>query len=80
MATGSWIRRMFEEGLTLKKQCGNDKVFDLSIGNPIMEPSKAFNNDEMQRLSFSPLPGMHRYMENAPDVHKKKEGETRKLL
>lgn len=64
MTSGSWIRRMFEEGLLLKKQFGNDKVFDLSIGNPVMEPPTAFN-DELLRLSSSPLPDMHRYMENA---------------
>lgn len=64
MASGSWIRRMFEEGLALKKQFGNDNVFDLSIGNPIIEPPDALNL-EMQRLTANPLPGMHRYMENA---------------
>jgi aspartate aminotransferase len=71
IATGSWIRKMFEEGLALKKQYGNENVFDLSIGNPIIEPPQAFNV-EMQKLASNPLPGMHRYMENAgyPETRK----------
>jgi aspartate aminotransferase len=35
MVEGSFIRRMFEEGIALKKIYGPDKVFDLTIGNPI---------------------------------------------
>ena len=31
----SWIRRMFELGLEMKREYGEDKVFDLSLGNPI---------------------------------------------
>ena len=38
MAQGSWIRRMFEEGAALKKRYGPDRVFDLTLGNPVMEP------------------------------------------
>jgi aspartate aminotransferase len=64
MAEGSFIRKMFEEGIALKKVYGNDKVFDLTIGNPIFEPPEAFNL-EMSRLVEKPIPGMHRYMENA---------------
>jgi len=64
MAAGSWIRRMFEEGVVLKQQYGEENVFDLSIGNPVMEPPAEFH-EEMRRLTGKPLPGMHRYMENA---------------
>jgi len=64
MVQGSWIRRMFEEGNLLKQKHGADKVFDLSIGNPVMEPPKELH-EELHRLARSPLPGMHRYMENA---------------
>jgi len=38
MVEGSWIRRMFEEGNALRSLHGADKVFDLSLGNPIVEP------------------------------------------
>ena len=34
---GGWIRRMFEAGITLKAQYGEEKVFDLSLGNPVVE-------------------------------------------
>ncbi len=64
MAEGSWIRRMFEEGVILKQRFGAENVFDLSLGNPIMEPPEEFNR-ELKRLAEHPLPGMHRYMENA---------------
>lgn len=64
MAEGGWIRRMFEVGIALKAQYGADKVFDLSLGNPIMEPPERFNA-ELRRLAADPAPGMHRYMPNA---------------
>ncbi|MBM3119136.1 MAG: pyridoxal phosphate-dependent aminotransferase [Chloroflexi bacterium] len=64
MAEGSWIRRMFEEGAMLKKRYGEEDVFDLSIGNPVIEPPPEFDR-ELKRLLKSSKPGMHRYMENA---------------
>lgn len=64
MEQGSWIRRMFEDGINLKQKYGEDKVFDLSLGNPIMEPPQEFF-DELDRISRSPKRGMHRYMPNA---------------
>jgi aspartate aminotransferase len=64
MAAGSFIRKMFEEGMALKKIYGDDQVFDLTIGNPIMEPPQAFKQ-ELINLANHPIPGMHRYMENA---------------
>jgi aspartate aminotransferase len=64
MVQGSFIRKMFEEGMQLKKQYGEANVFDLSIGNPIMEPPQEFNA-EMLKLAQNTQSGMHRYMENA---------------
>jgi aspartate aminotransferase len=64
MAEGSWIRRMFDEGAILKKRYGAENVFDLSLGNPIVEPPPEFKR-ELKKLAEKPLPGMHRYMENA---------------
>ncbi len=64
MEQGSWIRRMFEEGSVLRQQYGEENVFDLSLGNPIMEPP-AEVHQELRRLAENPLRGMHRYMENA---------------
>ncbi len=64
MTEGSWIRRMFEEGAILRKQYGDENVFDLSIGNPVMEPPVEFR-EELKKLAEQPFPGMHRYMPNA---------------
>ncbi len=64
IAEGSWIRRMFEEGTALKRRYGQENVFDLSLGNPVMEPPPEFDR-ELRRLAEHPLSGMHRYMENA---------------
>ncbi|MBI4234553.1 MAG: pyridoxal phosphate-dependent aminotransferase [Chloroflexi bacterium] len=64
MREQSWIRQMFEIGLALKREYGEEKVFDLSLGNPILEPPAAFQQ-ELRRLAEHPLPGMHRYMPNA---------------
>ncbi len=34
MKGASWIRRMFEAGIELKRKVGADNVFDFSLGNP----------------------------------------------
>jgi len=64
MVEGSWVRKMFEEGAVLKQRYGEENVFDLSLGNPVMEPPPEFDQ-ELKRLVENPLPGMHRYMANA---------------
>ncbi len=64
MEAGSWIRRMFEEGIAMKKQFGPENVYDLSLGNPVMEPPPEFKR-EIKRLADHPFKGMHGYMENA---------------
>ena len=64
MEQGSWIRRMFEEGIALRARLGPGNVFDLSLGNPVMEPPAGFAS-ELRRIAASPTPGMHRYMPNA---------------
>jgi aspartate aminotransferase len=64
MEKSSWIRKMFEEGMSLKKQFGEENVFDLSLGNPVIEPP-----DEVQAAMIQAAkdisPGLHRYMPNA---------------
>ena len=64
MEDSSWIRRMFELGIALKRERGDDNVFDLSLGNPVAEPPPQFF-DELRRFAESPAPGAHRYMPNA---------------
>ncbi len=60
----SWIRKMFEEGARLRALHGADKVFDFTLGNPSVEPPAEFHR-ELLKLAQSPIPGMHRYMNNA---------------
>jgi aspartate aminotransferase len=64
MANGSYIRKMFEDGIALKKIHGNDKVFDLSLGNPMVEPPAEFQR-ELKDLVEHPEPGLHLTMEDA---------------
>jgi aspartate aminotransferase len=63
MASGSWIRRMFEEGNRLKAEFGADKVFDFSLGNPDLEPP-AEVLAAFRELAADPRPGLHAYMSN----------------
>ena len=60
----SWIRKMFEEGAALRKQYGDDQVFDFTLGNPTIEPPPELHR-ELKRIADHPVPGMHRYMNNA---------------
>ena len=64
MEQGSWIRKMFEEGVALKREFGDENVFDLSLGNPIVEPPEEFLV-ELRKAAETPAPGSHRYMPNA---------------
>ncbi len=58
------IRAMFEEGDLRKKQYGEDKVFDFSIGNPVFEPPQEVKK-ALIRLLHSDEKGTHRYMPNS---------------
>ena len=40
LGNSSWIRRMFEAGIELKKKYGAENVFDYSLGNPDIPPPK----------------------------------------
>lgn len=64
MREGSWIRRMFEAGIALRREHGERNVFDLSLGNPVAEPPAEVRR-ELLRLLHDPPAGMHRYMPNA---------------
>ena len=69
MERSSFIRKMFEEGLKLKKQFGAENVFDFSLGNPDLNPPDEFF-DTVRELMGKPGRGAHGYMPNAgfPDV------------
>jgi len=64
ISKSSWIRRMFEEGERLRQEFGAEHVHDFTLGNPDVEPPEAFQR-EFLSLAQHPLPGMHRYMNNA---------------
>ncbi len=58
------IRKMFEEGIALKKKFGEDKVYDFSLGNPDLEPPKEVK-ERILEVAKMDLKGMHGYMPNA---------------
>lgn len=64
ISKSSWIRKMFEEGERLRQEFGAENIYDFTLGNPDVEPPAAFH-EQLLRLASNPLPGMHRYMNNA---------------
>jgi aspartate aminotransferase len=64
MTQSSFIRKMFEEGLRLKRQYGADNVFDFSLGNPNLDPPEAVKA-RLCELVSAEIPGKHMYMPNA---------------
>ncbi|PIE59816.1 MAG: aspartate aminotransferase [Desulfobulbus propionicus] len=59
----SWIRKMFEEGIKMKAEFGDDQVFDFSIGNPDVAPPEQFSA-VLGKLAGDRSPGIHGYMPN----------------
>ncbi|MBQ8679044.1 MAG: pyridoxal phosphate-dependent aminotransferase [Treponema sp.] len=60
----SVIRKMFEEGIVLKKEHGEENVFDFTLGNPDLDPPQkvvAAIQEEAKDISH----GCHGYMPNA---------------
>ena len=64
MENSSWIRKMFEEGIRLKKEFGEENVFDLSLGNPVIEPPEEVRKALIESAQDESH-GLHRYMPNA---------------
>lgn len=64
MTQSSFIRKMFEEGLRLKRQYGAENVFDFSLGNPNLDPPEAVKA-RLCELVSAEIPGKHMYMPNA---------------
>lgn len=58
------IRKMFEEGVALKKQYGEDKVFDFSLGNPDLDPPEGVAS-AIARIAAVREKNWHGYMPNA---------------
>jgi len=64
ISQSSWIRRMFEDGIRLKKEYGAENVFDFSLGNPNVEPPARFK-ELLVEVAGEDIPGIHGYMPNA---------------
>jgi aspartate aminotransferase len=71
MEQSSWIRKMFEEGASLKGRYGKENVFDFSLGNPDLEPPSLFS-ETLKRIVDEKQTGKHGYMPNAgyPETRK----------
>ena len=65
------IRKMFEEGILLKKKYGEDKVFDFSLGNPDLDPPEEVLN-AIKEISNDTSHMCHGYMPNAGYVEARK--------
>ena len=63
LGAASWIRRMFEAGIRMKAERGEENVFDFSLGNPDLPPPQAFV-ERLRAVVADERPGVHRYMPN----------------
>jgi aspartate aminotransferase len=77
LENASWIRRMFEEGIRLKRERGADAICDFSLGNPDVEPPPAVVK-ALQRVVAGNRAGSHGYMPN-PGYSEVREAVARKL-
>ena len=64
ISQSSMIRKMFDEGILLKKKYGADKVYDFSLGNPNVEQPEEFKR-ELINLAAEIIPLKHGYTPNA---------------
>lgn len=70
MGNSSFIRKMFETGIELKKQYGAENVYDFSLGNPDLPPPEDVGNALEQVSGQMGQPFALGYMNNAgyPEV------------
>ena len=64
ISQSSMIRKMFDEGMILKKKYGADKVYDFSLGNPNVENPEAFKK-ELIHIANQEIALKHGYTPNA---------------
>jgi aspartate aminotransferase len=69
MERSSWIRRMFEIGVQMRRERGAENVFDFTLGNPDVEPPGQVM-EALRRVVAESRPHSHGYMPNAgfPEV------------
>ena len=70
LGNSSWIRRMFEAGIELKKKYGAENVFDYSLGNPDIPAPEVVKTAMTDLAEHSLDPFAFGYMPNAglPEV------------
>ncbi len=73
LANASGIRKMFEAGLELRKQYGDDQVYDFSLGNPDLPPPPAVKAALEKIAARADRPFALGYMPNAgyPELREK---------
>ncbi|MHB8137645.1 MAG: pyridoxal phosphate-dependent aminotransferase [Smithellaceae bacterium] len=64
ISQSSMIRKMFEEGMILKKKYGADKVFDFSLGNPNVDHPDEFKK-ALIKVADQEIALKHGYTPNA---------------
>jgi len=69
MQRASWIRRMFEIGIQLRRERGPENVFDFTLGNPDVEPPEEVM-EALRRIVRENRVRSHAYMPNGgfPEV------------
>ena len=65
LSRSSWIRRMFEAGIELKKKYGPENVYDFSLGNPDLAPPAAVAEGLRELADDACKPFAFGYMPNA---------------
>ena len=65
MESSSWIRKMFEQGIELKKTYGAENVFDFSLGNPDLPPPDSVGEALHEIADNASKPFSLGYMPNA---------------
>ncbi len=65
LSKASWIRRMFEAGIELKKKFGPENVYDFSLGNPDLAPPAVVAEGLRELADDAGKPFAFGYMPNA---------------
>ncbi len=65
MESSSWIRKMFEQGMELKKTYGAENVYDFSLGNPDLPPPDSVGKALHEVADNASKPFSLGYMPNA---------------
>ena len=77
LKNASWIRQMFEIGARMKRERGEENVFDFSLGNPDVEPPLRVT-ETLRKVAQAQCAGSHGYMPN-PGYPKVRERIAEKL-